>query len=332
MLENKNLKYRFFISVKFSLLMLVFAITIPAKIRAESIGVSQQAFSVAGFSEHLTQLVKKPSINIDICGAGLPALPALRLGLQNDFQNALLAWIEPMRIFGASLTRNIDIGFCGSNIRTTTKTKTVKTNCEFDIETRRVICDTEQVTETVQIPADLRVIIETTIPPSNRSNYSSETKTIHLFNGSGFMTILHEVGHAFNLADTYAEGGFFCDIHHDRFAPSSTSVMCNANFINLQLDDIAGAQHLYCTQFPNDCNHRVLTVENDTDRPGQDYINFDLPTANSRLCYDSCADDNNCKAYTYVPPTVQGPNARCWLKNKLPSSKSVIGMVSGYKP
>jgi hypothetical protein len=51
------------------------------------------------------------------------------------------------------------------------------------------------------------------------------------------------------------------------------------------------------------------------DRAGADFANFDLPSADWRLCQGECSDDATCKAWAYVRPTVQGPNARCWLKN-----------------
>jgi PAN domain len=324
----QDLKRFFFklMVVSFCIAGAIFLLPAPSNAQTENVGTVQQPFLVGGFPPHLTQRIKG-QIDVDICGAGLPASQTDRQNLQNDFQNAILAWAEPMRIFGAPLTRTVNVGLCGSNIRTRTITER---DCEFDIETRRVIC--ENSTREERIPPDLNVIMETTIPPSNRSYYSPEAKTVHLVSGIGYNTVLHEIGHAFGLGDTYAEGGFFCDIHHDRFAPASTSVMCNANFANLQPDDIAGVQHLYCAQFATDCRRGVLTVENDVDRPGQDYDSFDLGAANPRICYDRCAEDNACKAYTYVPPGVQGTNARCWLKNILPPATSRAGMVSGYKP
>ncbi len=51
------------------------------------------------------------------------------------------------------------------------------------------------------------------------------------------------------------------------------------------------------------------------DRAGADFANFDLPNADPHLCLGECADNGTCKAWAYVRPTVQGPSARCWLKN-----------------
>lgn len=71
--------------------------------------------------------------------------------------------------------------------------------------------------------------------------------------------------------------------------------------------------------------------EMNTDRPGSDYNNFDLPTPNPQLCSDACARDARCAAFTYVNPGVQGPNARCWLKNPVPAAHASSCCVSGVK-
>jgi hypothetical protein len=67
----------------------------------------------------------------------------------------------------------------------------------------------------------------------------------------------------------------------------------------------------------------------DTDRPGMDYRNFDLPSANWQDCYEECVADSRCQAWTYVRPGVQGSQARCWLKNGVPAAHSNSCCVSG---
>jgi len=74
-----------------------------------------------------------------------------------------------------------------------------------------------------------------------------------------------------------------------------------------------------------------VTVENNVNRPGSDYRNFELPQANPQLCSAACAGDGACRAYTYVRPGVQGPNARCWLKSSVPGASSNGCCVSGVK-
>lgn len=73
------------------------------------------------------------------------------------------------------------------------------------------------------------------------------------------------------------------------------------------------------------------TLEYDTDRPGMDYKNFDLPSSDPNLCVNACAGDPQCKAFTYVKPGIQGPNARCWLKNSVPASRQSPCCISGIK-
>ena len=74
-----------------------------------------------------------------------------------------------------------------------------------------------------------------------------------------------------------------------------------------------------------------MSAENNIDRHGQDYKNFDLPRPGSELCSNACANDPSCKAYTYVKPGVQGPNARCWLKSGVPPGTPSSCCVSGVK-
>ena len=72
-------------------------------------------------------------------------------------------------------------------------------------------------------------------------------------------------------------------------------------------------------------------VEYDTDRAGSDYTSFDLVQADPALCKSSCYGQAKCKAWTYVKPGIQGPKARCWLKNSVPSAKANSCCVSGVK-
>lgn len=73
-------------------------------------------------------------------------------------------------------------------------------------------------------------------------------------------------------------------------------------------------------------------LEWNTDRMGADYTNFDLPTAEPKLCQSACTSDGRCRAWTYVHPnTIQGPNPRCWLKTGVPAATSSNCCVSGVK-
>lgn len=76
--------------------------------------------------------------------------------------------------------------------------------------------------------------------------------------------------------------------------------------------------------------------EQNTDRPGSDYRSFDLePKRPGSLwgsdtdCRLACENDGKCQTWTYVKPGVQGPKARCWLKNSVPAARTSNCCVSG---
>lgn len=70
-------------------------------------------------------------------------------------------------------------------------------------------------------------------------------------------------------------------------------------------------------------------MEPGTNRPGLDYRSFDLPNADPAACQATCAAEGKCVAWTYVAPGLQGPQARCWLKDRVPSPVPGNGTVSG---
>ncbi len=72
-------------------------------------------------------------------------------------------------------------------------------------------------------------------------------------------------------------------------------------------------------------------LEMDTNRPGQDYRNFDLDVPEAKRCQRTCLDDPKCMAWTYVKPGVQGTKARCWLKSGVPPPKPSPCCISGVK-
>jgi len=74
-----------------------------------------------------------------------------------------------------------------------------------------------------------------------------------------------------------------------------------------------------------------MTAEDNTNRRGADYKNFDLSQPNWTLCRDSCANDANCMAYTYVKPGAQSANAHCWLKSSAPAATAENCCISGVK-
>jgi hypothetical protein len=74
-----------------------------------------------------------------------------------------------------------------------------------------------------------------------------------------------------------------------------------------------------------------VSWEPGTDRPGSDYRNFTLADDQPGLCARQCEAEYRCRAYTYVKPGIQGPEARCWLKHSVPGPRSGDCCVSGTK-
>ncbi len=72
------------------------------------------------------------------------------------------------------------------------------------------------------------------------------------------------------------------------------------------------------------------TTEPNVNRAGQDYASMDVPP-NPSVCRIACENDPQCRAYTYVRPGVQGPSAKCWLKNGVPPAQPDANCVSGVK-
>ena len=71
--------------------------------------------------------------------------------------------------------------------------------------------------------------------------------------------------------------------------------------------------------------------EVDVDRPGMDLANFILAQADPSQCLAACQANGNCRAFTFVKPGVQGPQARCWLKSGVPAPVRSACCVSGMR-
>jgi PAN domain len=68
-----------------------------------------------------------------------------------------------------------------------------------------------------------------------------------------------------------------------------------------------------------------------TDLHGDSYRNFELSSADPTLCQNACKAESQCHAWTYVHPGAQGSNARCWLKNIVPSATANNCCTSGIE-
>ena len=79
------------------------------------------------------------------------------------------------------------------------------------------------------------------------------------------------------------------------------------------------------------CNAGTMAADSFIDRPGNDFSNFDLAATDPAQCEKACAGNGSCAAWTYVVPGVQGPKARCWLKDRVPPPKDASCCTSGVR-
>lgn len=76
----------------------------------------------------------------------------------------------------------------------------------------------------------------------------------------------------------------------------------------------------------------AVTLDFNTDRPGQDFTDVTLPTGSTyKACRTLCNADGACKAWTFVKPGYQGSKPRCWLKDGVPAKVSSACCTSGTK-
>jgi hypothetical protein len=67
-----------------------------------------------------------------------------------------------------------------------------------------------------------------------------------------------------------------------------------------------------------------ISLDYNVDRSGWNYRRLILNETDPKLCADACADDPDCKAFSY--------NANsCQLKNAIPSQVAALGVISGAK-
>ena len=68
-----------------------------------------------------------------------------------------------------------------------------------------------------------------------------------------------------------------------------------------------------------------------TDRPGHDFAHHTLNVPDAELCVNECLSNQQCSAYTYVRPGVQGVQAVCWLKTSASPAVRNSCCTSGRK-
>ena len=93
-----------------------------------------------------------------------------------------------------------------------------------------------------------------------------------------------------------------------------------------------------CLGFNNTYAASVSGPTGNQDRPGSDFFSFDLPysefeasISSANTCRIACTKHTLCRAYTYVKPGIQGPRARCYLKNRVPDAVADSCCSSGVR-
>ncbi|MBV8513126.1 MAG: PAN domain-containing protein [Xanthobacteraceae bacterium] len=67
------------------------------------------------------------------------------------------------------------------------------------------------------------------------------------------------------------------------------------------------------------------------DRPGGDYLNFDVRPADPAICAARCEREARCRAWTFAYPTPENPSGICWLKSGVPPRVQAPCCISGIR-
>jgi hypothetical protein len=73
-----------------------------------------------------------------------------------------------------------------------------------------------------------------------------------------------------------------------------------------------------------------FAIEQNINRPGKDYRG-QANSLNADACRNICAQEDQCVAFTWVRPGVQGPDGKCWLKNEPSTPELNNDTISGLK-
>jgi len=66
------------------------------------------------------------------------------------------------------------------------------------------------------------------------------------------------------------------------------------------------------------------------DRPGGDYLNFQIHSGDPVVCSLRCEREARCRAWAFSYPAASG-TAVCWLKSQVPARTTEPGSVSGVR-
>lgn len=109
-------------------------------------------------------------------------------------------------------------------------------------------------------------------------------------------------------------------------APVSKQVQQQQIQQNVQTAAVAPQQPSITQQ---DQSNATSTYEVGMNRPFSDIGMQALQKADPLACQAACISNSECRAWTYVKPGIQGPNALCWMKNPSPAQVPDLNTVSG---
>ena len=115
------------------------------------------------------------------------------------------------------------------------------------------------------------------------------------------------------------------DASHDQIAADLAEIIAKRLAAEAQAEANAGIR------VPDPKPPRVSSLLEGVNLFGADYSNFRLEKADPVLCQKACRSDARCAAWTYVQPSVQGVQARCWLKDRVPQQYRNTCCVSGVE-
>jgi hypothetical protein len=72
-------------------------------------------------------------------------------------------------------------------------------------------------------------------------------------------------------------------------------------------------------------------AQNGFDRPGGDYLKFEIRSGDPAVCATRCERDARCLAWSFSYPRTENALATCWLKNKVPPPTEDDCCISGVR-
>ena len=99
-------------------------------------------------------------------------------------------------------------------------------------------------------------------------------------------------------------------------------------YVGTNWDDRISSAKVACAPLPSELPVDA-SMENNVNRPGSDYTDFETPTP--RACQHACnVQSDRCHAWSFVRPRTPGAFGRCYLKSSVPDAVDDTCCVSGH--